>query len=148
MTNKSLLRTETTTLALFIERLDYAFEKHVPCLEYGSGTSPDTSDLWTGTPVAWVITSPGLGVGLNRELKRNLAPIMEDQSCARTDVDHCGSHLTQDLSSCNSDIDIMSWRHLLMLVDEYRMTDDGISLAEVYELVVGGCNRVVNFEIL
>ena len=78
MTNKSLLRTETTTLALFIERLEYAFEKHVPCLEYGSGASPDTSDFWTGTPVAWVITSPGLGIGLNRELKSNRASTIED----------------------------------------------------------------------
>ena len=134
MINQYLSTIKTRTLAQVMEELQLSFKKHFTLSKHVSFTNQNMRMSVNSVPVGWVITSPGLGVGLDKQLKEKLATVLERPLV--------GATVTQHESYGEK------WQHLLILLDEYRRCDDGSPLTELYELNEGGKHQLINFEIL
>ena len=90
--------------------------------------------------VAWLLTSPALGVTLDWQVQEKFHKFIEILS---TD-----EHSAQRQSTVsNSDCFSTQWFNLLVIIDEYRFVEKDIPLVEVYELNTSGDTNLVNFDL-
>ena len=106
--------------------------------------SPQTVDsgkvLNEHSPVAWLLTSPALGVTLDWQVQEKLL------NCVQTlSTDKVNKELEPTIS--NKDCFSTQWYNLLVVVDEYRFVEKDIPLVEVYELCPNEEIKLVNFEL-
>jgi hypothetical protein len=88
--------------------------------------------------VAWLLTSPALGVTLDWQVQEKLHKFVEILST--------GEHSVQQQSTVsNNDCFSTQWYNLLVIIDEYRFVEKDIPLVEVYELCTSRDINLVNF---
>ncbi|KAJ7330587.1 hypothetical protein OS493_022201 [Desmophyllum pertusum] len=106
--------------------------------------SPQTADsgkvLKEHSPVAWLLTSPALGVTLDWQVQEKLLKFVQTLS-----TDKVNKELDPTMS--NKDCFSTQWYNLLVVVDEYRFVEKDIPLVEVYELCPNEEIKLVNFEL-
>ena len=91
--------------------------------------------------VAWLLTSPALGVKLDWQVQEKLHKVVEILST--------GEHSVQHQSTVsNNDCFSTQWYNLLLITDEYRFVEKDIPLVEVYELCTSTSRDInlVNFD--
>lgn len=109
--------------------------------------SPETTDigkiLKEHPPVAWLLTSPALGVTLDWQVQEKLVKFLETQSASESNMERVS------LVSSNSSNDCVSiqWYNLLVVMDECRYLEKDVPLVEVYELCASGEIKLVNFDL-
>ena len=91
--------------------------------------------------VAWLLTSPALGVTLDWQVQEKFHKFLEILST--------GEHSAQQQQSTVSNNDCLStqWFNLLVITDEYRFVEKDIPLVEVYELCTNTDINLVNFDL-
>jgi len=91
-------------------------------------------------PVAWLLTSPALGVLLDWQVRKEVFNYLESVSSK--------SNATKQVSSAlHSDDYSREWCNILVVVDEYRCVETGIPLVEAYQFFANGTVNLVNFDI-
>ena len=85
------------------------------------------------SPVAWLLTSPALGVSLDWQVHKQVLNYLKKQSLKFkvSETDHCSSE----------------WCNMLVVLDEYRYAETDIPQLEIYQLFVNGTVNLVNFDI-
>lgn len=85
------------------------------------------------SPVAWLLTSPALGVSLDWQVHKQVLNYLKKQSLKFkvSETDHCSSE----------------WCNILVVLDEYRYAETDIPQLEIYQLFVNGTVNLVNFDI-
>lgn len=92
------------------------------------------------SPVAWLLTSPALGVLLDWQVRKEVFNYLESVSSK--------SNATKQVSSAlHSDGYSREWCNILVVVDEYRCVETGIPLVEAYQFFANGTVNLVNFDI-
>ena len=92
------------------------------------------------SPVAWLLTSPALGVLLDWQVRKEVFNYLESVSSK--------SNATKQVSSAlHSDDYSREWCNILVVVDEYRCVETGIPLVEAYQFFANGTVNLVNFDI-
>ena len=106
--------------------------------------SPQTVDsrniLKEHSPVAWLLTSPVLGVTLDWQVQEKLLNFLETLHTDEVSVE-------QESSVSNTDFISTQWYNLLVVIDEYRYVEKDIPLVEVYKLGTSGEIKLVNFDL-
>lgn len=95
-----------------------------------------TTTASTG-PVAWLLTSPALGVTLDWQVEEHFHRLMQEWNFQEKEEDQRGRN-TRFLSQ---------WQSVLVVVDEYRQLEKGIPQIEVYRLCLSGIIKLVNFDL-
>lgn len=95
-----------------------------------------TTTTSTG-PVAWLLTSPALGVTLDWQVEEHFHRLMQEWNFQEKEEDQRGRN-TRFLSQ---------WQSVLVVVDEYRQLEKGIPQIEVYRLCLSGIIKLVNFDL-
>ena len=95
-----------------------------------------TTTASTG-PVAWLLTSPALGVTLDWQVEEHFHRLMQEWNFQEKEEDQRGRN-TRFLSQ---------WQSVLVVVDEYRQLEKGIPQIEVYKLCSSGIIKLVNFDL-
>ena len=95
-----------------------------------------TTTASTG-PVAWLLTSPALGVTLDWQVEEHFHRLMQEWNFQEKEEDQRGRN-TRFLSQ---------WQSVLVVVDEYRQLEKGIPQIEVYKLCLSGIIKLVNFDL-
>ena len=92
------------------------------------------------SPVAWLLTSPALGVLLDWQVRKEVFNYLESVSSK--------SNATKQVSSAlHIDDYSREWCNILVVVDEYRCVETGIPLVEAYQFFANGTVNLVNFDI-
>lgn len=92
------------------------------------------------SPVAWLLTSPALGVLLDWQVRKEVFNYLECVSSK--------SNATKQVSSAlHIDHYSREWCNILVVVDEYRCVETGIPLVEAYQFFANGTVNLVNFDI-
>ena len=103
-------------------------------------TANDGDYLEEHSAVAWLLTSPALGVTLDWQVQEKVHKFIERLST--------GEHSAQQqFTISNSDCFSTHWLNLLVIIDEYRFVEKDIPLVEVYELSTSGDINLVNFDL-
>ena len=90
--------------------------------------------------VAWLLTSPALGVTLDWQVRERLHKFVEILST--------GEQCVQQQSTISYDDCLLTqWYNLLVVIDEYRFVEKDIPLVEVYELCTSRDINLVNFDL-
>ena len=90
--------------------------------------------------VAWLLTSPALGVTLDWQVQEKVHKFFEILST--------GEHSAQQqYTVSNNDCFSTQWFNLLVVIDEYRFVEKDIPLVEVYELSTSGDINLINFDL-
>lgn len=95
-----------------------------------------TTTASTG-PVAWLLTSPALGITLDWQVEEHFHRLMQEWNFQEKEEDQRGRN-TRFLSQ---------WQSVLVVVDEYRQLEKGIPQIEVYKLCLSGIIKLVNFDL-
>lgn len=95
-----------------------------------------TTTASTG-PVAWLLTSPALGIILDWQVEEHFHRLMQEWNFQEKEEDQRGRN-TRFLSQ---------WQSVLVVVDEYRQLEKGIPQIEVYKLCLSGIIKLVNFDL-
>ena len=88
-------------------------------------------------PVAWLLTSPALGITLDWQVEEHFHRLMQECNFQEKEEDQRGRN-TRFLSQ---------WQSVLVVVDEYRQLEKGIPQIEVYKLCLSGIIKLVNFDL-
>ena len=88
-------------------------------------------------PVAWLLTSPALGVTLDWQVEEHFHRLTQEWNFQEKKEDQRGRN-TMFLSQ---------WQSVLVVVDEYRQLEKSIPQTEVYKLCSGGIIKLVNFDL-
>ena len=88
-------------------------------------------------PVAWLLTSPALGITLDWQVEEHFHRLMQEWNFQEKEEDQRGRN-TRFLSQ---------WQSVLVVVDEYRQLEKGIPQIEVYKLCLSGIINLVNFDL-
>ena len=103
-------------------------------------TANDGDYLEEHSAVAWLLTSPALGVTLDWQVQEKVHKFIERLST--------GEHSAQQqFTISNSDCFSTHWFNLLVIIDEYRFVEKDIPLVEVYELSTSGDINLVSFDL-
>jgi len=103
-------------------------------------TANSGNQLKEHSAVAWLLTSPALGVTLDWQVQEKFHKFVEKLSS--------GQHSAQQQSSVsNSSCFSTQWFNLLVITDEYRFAEKDIPLVEVYELCTNTDINLVNFDL-
>ncbi len=109
-----------------------------------TAVSPPTDDsgkiLKEHCPVAWLLTSPALGVTLDWQVQEKLLKLLGTLSSDEFSVE-------QESSASNNDCVSTQWYNLLVIIDEYRFVEKDIPIVEVYKLGTSGEIKLVNFDL-
>lgn len=95
------------------------------------------TSLTTTVPVAWLLTSPALGVTLDWQVEEHFHSLMQEWNFQEKEEDQRARN-TRFLSQ---------WQSVLVVVDEYRQLEKDIPLIEVYKLYSSGLIKLVNFDL-
>ena len=92
-------------------------------------------------PVAWLLTSPALGVMLDWQVQEKLLKYAQEMTFDKLNDEEKESEVLKGnlLSS--------QWYNVLVVVDEYRCVEKDIPLVEVYKLCTNGMINLVNFDL-
>lgn len=92
------------------------------------------------SPVAWLLTSPALGVSLDWQVHKEVFNYLESVSSK--------SNVTKQVPIVlNSDNCSKEWCNILVVVDEYRCVETDIPQVEAYQFFANGIVNLVNFDI-
>ena len=95
-----------------------------------------TTTASTG-PVAWLLTSPALGITLDWQVEEHFRRLMQEWNFQEKEEDERGRNTTFP----------SQWQSVLVVVDEYRQLEKGIPQIEVYKLCSSGIIKLVNFDL-
>ena len=106
--------------------------------------TPETANggnsLKEHSAVAWLLTSPALGVTLDWQVLEKLNKVVEILST--------GEHNKQQQSTASNNACFSTqWYNLLVIIDEYRLVEKDLPLVEVYELCTSRDINLVNFDL-
>ena len=104
-------------------------------------TTKDTTSLKEHYPVAWLLTSPALGLTLDWQVQENVLRCVKEMSCSKSNLEE------HALKGSKTDQCSKHWSNILVVVDEYRCAGKGIPQIEVYQFCVNGIVNLVNFDI-
>ena len=93
------------------------------------------------SPVAWLLTSPALGVTLDWQVQEEVLKYAQKMSSSKPNIEQQASKASK--TDCHS----TQWYNILVVVDEYRCVEKDIPLVEVYELYTNGVVNLVNFDL-
>ena len=88
-------------------------------------------------PVAWLLTSPALGVTLDWQVEEHFLRLTQEWNFQEKEEDQRARN-TRFLSP---------WQSVLVVVDEYRQLEKDIPQIEVYKLCSSGIIKLVNFDL-
>lgn len=95
-----------------------------------------TTTASTG-PVAWLLTSPALGVTLDWQVEEYFHRLMQEWNFQEKEEDQRGRNTMFP----------SQWQSVLVVVDEYRQLEKDIPQIEVYKLCSSGIIKLVNFDL-
>ena len=106
--------------------------------------TPETANggnsLKEHSAVAWLLTSPALGVTLDWQVQEKLSKVVEILST--------GEHSAHQRSTVSNNACFSSqWYNLLVIIDEYRCVEKDIPLVEVYKFCSNRDINLVNFDL-
>jgi len=104
-------------------------------------TSKGGTVLKEHSPVAWLLTSPALGVMLDWQVEENVLKYVQGVS------GHNSFDEQQVSETSNTDYSSTHWFNILVVVDKYRCVEKDIPLIEVYQLCANGKVNLVNFDL-
>lgn len=87
--------------------------------------------------MAWLLTSPALGVTLDWQVEEHFHRLTQEWNFQEKEEGQRGRN-TRFLSQ---------WQSVLVVVDEYRQLETGIPQIEVYKLCSSGIIKLVNFDL-
>ena len=102
---------------------------------------PRASSIKERYPVAWLLTSPTLGLTLDWQVQEKVLKFVKEMSCGKSNVEE------HALKGSKTDQCSKHWSNILVVVDEYRCAGKGIPQIEVYQFCVDGIVNLVNFDI-
>ena len=88
-------------------------------------------------PVAWLLTSPALGVTLDWQVEEHFHRLTQEWNFQEKEEDQRARN-TRFLSQ---------WQSVIVVVDEYRQLEKDIPQMEVYKLCSRGIIKLVNFDL-
>lgn len=104
-------------------------------------TTKDTTSLKEHYPVAWLLTSPALGLTLDWQVQEKALKCVKEMSCGKSNVEE------HAIRESKTDQCSKHWYNILVVVDEYRCAGKGIPQIEVYQFCAHRIVNLVNFDI-
>ena len=95
------------------------------------------------SPVAWLLTSPALGVTLDWQVQEKLVKFLETQTSNKSSMERVSSASSNLSNDCVS----TGCYNLLVVMDEYRYLEKDVPQVEVYKLCASGEIKLVNFDL-